>query len=41
VPPSRNLPDKQCTELRRDLGVDDKAMPVALGFLGQLYGLRR
>lgn len=28
-------------ELRRDLGVDDEAMPVVLGLLDQLHGLRR
>lgn len=28
-------------ELRRDLGVDEEAMPVILALLDQLYGLRR
>ena len=28
-------------EIRRDLAVDDEALPVVLGLLDQLYGLRR
>ena len=28
-------------ELRRDLGIDDEAMPVVLNLLDQLYGMRR
>jgi chaperone modulatory protein CbpM len=28
-------------ELRRDVGIDDEAMPVVLNLLDQLYGMRR
>jgi chaperone modulatory protein CbpM len=28
-------------ELRRDLGIDDEAMPVVLNLLDQIYGMRR
>ncbi|HUB96690.1 MAG TPA: chaperone modulator CbpM, partial [Stellaceae bacterium] len=28
-------------ELRRDLAIDDEAMPVVLGLLDQVYALRR
>jgi chaperone modulatory protein CbpM len=28
-------------EIRRDFAVDDEALPVVLGLLDQLYGLRR
>jgi chaperone modulatory protein CbpM len=28
-------------ELRRDMGIDDEAMPVVLNLLDQIYGMRR
>ncbi|MGQ0662928.1 MAG: chaperone modulator CbpM [Pseudomonadota bacterium] len=28
-------------ELKRELGINDEAMPVVLGLLDQIYGLRR